>query len=206
MFAMSIAVAFRAFWVALIDADRSERIRLAIEQPPAVSDSQGDAAAAGRSSDTVVDLPRPTVAAPGPRPGAPGTPPGAKAASARSEAVTLLAMLQREARLVDLIEEPLDQFSDSQVGAAARPCLVQCRSTLQRAFDLRPLLEQAEGQMVDVPADASPLRYQWVGEAAGRSQRGRLVHPGWRASRCELASWTAAAADAEVIAPAQIEP
>ena len=46
----------------------------------------------------------------------------------------MLATLQREARLVDLIHEDLSQYSDAQVGAAARPCLQQCGGVLDR-FD-----------------------------------------------------------------------
>src|SRR5690606_20955475 len=42
---------------------------------------------------------------------------------ARSEAITLLATLQREARFLDLVQEPLAQYGDAQVGAAARDVL-----------------------------------------------------------------------------------
>jgi hypothetical protein len=123
----------------------------------------------------------------------------------RSDALTLLSMLQREARLIDLIQEPLDQYSDAQVGAAARPCLMQCQSTIKRMFDLRPLVDSQEGQTVEVPQGASPLRYQWVGEGSTNRGSGQLVHPGWRATRCEIAHWTGEATDSQVVAPAQVE-
>jgi len=188
---MSVAVAFRSFFAALFNNDRAEAIRqvldgdpvaVRLEQPkPVVESAAATLAAKTAAAQSVAAKP------------------------IRSEALTLLSMLQREARLVDLIQEPLDQYSDAQVGAAARPCLMQCRSTLQRMFDLRPLVDSQEGQTVEVPAGVSPLRYQWVGEGPTDRTSGQLVHPGWRANRCEIAQWTGEAADAEVVAPAQVE-
>lgn len=192
MLTLSIAVAFRAFFAALFDAQRSESIRLALEPTARITDGAVERQVppgAVEKGVTEPTLPRSTTVA----------------APTRSEALTLLAMLQREARLVDLIQEPLEQYSDAQVGAAARPCLAQCRSTLARAFDLQPVVNQAEGTSVELPEVASPLRFQWVGDALPEQKRGRLVHPGWQAGRCELARWTGALEDQRVVAPAQIE-
>lgn len=190
MLTLSIAVAFRAFFAALFDARRSETIRQALDAGDAPSEAGAPESARIPSSAT----PQPPTT----------TPP-------RSEALTLLAMLQREARLVDLIQESLDQYSDAQIGAAARPCLTQCRATLARAVDLRPVVDQAEGESAEIPTSASPLRFQWVGDppsgsAPGAANRtGRVVHPGWQAGRCELAHWTGPEEDRTVIAPAQLE-
>ncbi len=188
---MSIAVAFRAFFAALFNHQKAQAI---------------EAALACQETPAGLPAPQPTPQpVPSPAAAAEKTQPPQPAAPSRSDAITLLAMLQREARFVDLVQEPLDQYSDDQVGAAARPCLSACRSALARVFDLGPLLAEAEGETVPVPADASPLRYQWAdGTTAGRSSA-TLVHPGWQAGRCEIAHWTGSDADANVIAPAQIE-
>lgn len=189
---MSIAVAFRAFFAALFNSQKAKLIQTVLDNDAGV---------------TVIDqLPSPPAK---PEPAKSVATPVATTGSTkpiRSDAITLLATLQREARLVDLIQEPLDQYSDAQVGAAARPCLSQCRSTIARIFELSPLLGQSEGQSVDVPESASPLRYQWVGDAGAGKRSGTLVHAGWQANRCELAQWTGSAEDANVIAPSQIEP
>jgi len=192
---MSVAVAFRAFFTALFNSQKAEAIRDALDanQHPDADQTE----AAKRLTASASTAPATTSATP-----APPTPPKAS----RSDAVAILATLQREARLVDLIQEPLDHYSDAQVGAAARPCLTQCRSTLSRIFDLKPLLVEPEGQLLEIPTDASPLRYQWVGETGANLKTGKLVHPGWQARRCEIAQWTGTAEDANVIAPAQIEP
>ncbi len=186
---MSIAVAFRAFFAALFNSQKAKLIQTVLDGELAIPMADQLPAASTKSEPT-----KPVAA------------PVAPAKPVRSAAVTLLATLQREARLIDLIQEPLDQYSDAQVGAAARPCLSQCRATIARIFDLRPLLTQSEGQSVEVPESASPLRYQWVGDAAVGKRSGTLVHAGWQADRCEIAQWTGSADDANVIAPAQIEP
>ncbi len=128
-----------------------------------------------------------------------------KATPRRSDALTLLSALQREARLVDLVQEPLDQFTDAQVGAAARPCLKQCHQVLERVFGLASVIQGEEGAIVEVPSDASPLRVQWTGERSMGDSRGTLLHHGWEATRCELANWTGNDQDALVVAPAQLQ-
>ncbi len=54
----------------------------------------------------------------------------------RDGALALLALLQREGRLVDFLREPLDGFSDADIGAAARDVHRGCATVLQqhRAF------------------------------------------------------------------------
>jgi len=185
---MSIVVAFRAFFVALFNSQKAKAIET-------ILDAESASVPDGLPASTAQTTPPKPIAAP-----------AGAAKPVRSEALTLLATLQREARLIDLIQEPLDQYTDAQVGAAARPCLTQCRSTIARIFELRPLVAQSEGQSVEVPESASPLRYQWVGDAGAATRSGTLVHAGWQANRCEIAQWTGSADDAKVIAPAQIEP
>lgn len=192
MLTLSIAIAFRAFFAALFDSQRSEAIRLALDTEAGTNLGAKERNRPLATAEEVVAEPTQSATKTAPAP-------------TRSEALTLLAMLQREARLVDLIQEPLEQYSDAQVGAAARPCLAQCRSTLARAFDLEPVVKQDEGTSVELPEGLSPLRYQWVGAASPELKQGRLVHPGWQAGRCELAQWTGAVEDQRVIAPAQIE-
>jgi len=192
---MFLGVALRAFFAALFNRQQAEAIRSALdaEQPRLTT---------GHREGTEATTAPPAVASPTATPKSAVSGPSRPG---RSDAVALLATLQREARLVDLIQEPLDQYSDAQIGAAARPCLAQCRSTLKRVFDLRPLMDVPEGQSVEVPAGGSPQRYQWVGEASTEKRTGKLVHPGWEAARCELAQWTGEAVDANIIAPVQLE-
>jgi hypothetical protein len=124
----------------------------------------------------------------------------------RSDAISLLATLQREARLIDMIKEPLGNYSDAQVGAAARDVLRDCGRALDRLFDLRPVVDQEEGSHVEVPAGYDTGRYRLTGNVGGAPPfRGRLVHHGWMAVRCELPTWSGSPASRMIVAPEEIE-
>ena len=125
---------------------------------------------------------------------------------ARSEAVTLLAPLQREARFVDLVKEPLANYTDAQIGAATRDVLRDCGSVLERLFALRPVFEEGEGADLQIPNDADAGRYRLTGNVTEQSERrGRLVHHGWEATKCEIPTWTGSDDSARIIAPAEVE-
>ena len=70
----------------------------------------------------------------------------------RSDAIALLATLQREARFVDLVNESLDGYSDAQIGAAARDVLRDSKKVLDRLFALEPVAKTEEGKSIEVPA------------------------------------------------------
>jgi hypothetical protein len=124
----------------------------------------------------------------------------------QSEAITLLAALQREARFVDFIQESLDGYSDAQIGAAARDVHRDCKAVLARMFALRPVTTEEEGKEVEVPAGFDPGRWRLTGNVTGEPPfHGRLVHPGWEATICELPTWSGGAAAARIVAPAEVE-
>lgn len=178
---MRIGLAFRAFFKAMFDQQAAERMALALDEDP---------------TPALTHQPKPEQpeTAPKPKPAAP----------AQNPAITLLATLQRDARLIDLIHEDLDQYQDAQVGAAARPCLKQCRQSLDRMLKIEKLFDAAENESVPVEADASPARVRWVGETTSTSGSAKLVHPGWKATTADLPQWSGEAGDANVIAPAQV--
>lgn len=124
----------------------------------------------------------------------------------RSEAITLLAALQREARFVDIVSESLDGYSDAQIGAAARDVLCDCGKVLRRMFDLQPVVDNAEGDTIEVPAGYDTGRYHLTGNISQEPPlTGQLVHSGWQAMRCELPAWTGSNNAAMVVAPAEVQ-
>lgn len=124
----------------------------------------------------------------------------------RNDAISLLAALQREARLVDLIQEPLSEYSDEQIGAAARDVLCDTREALARMIDLRPVVDAVDDAEVETPAEFDAGCYKLSGSVSGEPPfKGRLAHHGWRAERCEIPSWTGTVEAAKIIAPAEIE-
>ncbi len=136
---------------------------------------------------------------PAPKPVAPKPP-------AQSEAITLLAALQRKARFVDFIQESLAGYSDAQIGAAARDVHRDCGAVLKRMFALRPAVTDEEGKEVEVSAGFDAGRWRLTGNVTGQPPfHGRLVHPGWEATACELPTWSGSAAASKIVAPAEVE-
>ena len=124
----------------------------------------------------------------------------------RSDAVSLLASLQREGRLIDFLKEPIDGYSDAQIGAAIRDIHRDCGGVLERQFAIRPVLEQAEGSMVSLGSKPLAARIKLSGKVAdGSPSSGTLVHHGWQASKCDVPMWTGDADTASLIAPAEVE-
>lgn len=125
---------------------------------------------------------------------------------ARSEALTLLAALQRDARLLDFFQEPIDGFSDAQVGAAVREVHRECGKTLDRIFSIKPLRDETEGDEIQLNDDVENGRIRLTGNVSNeRPDSGQLVHPGWLASQCELPTWNGAESAALVLSPAEVE-
>ncbi|XZE20438.1 DUF2760 domain-containing protein [Pirellulaceae bacterium SH449] len=124
------------------------------------------------------------------------------ATSGRSEALTLLSTLQREARLLDLIHESLDMYTDAQIGAAARDVLRDARKSLDKMLEIKPLLLAKEGDSVDLIEPLSPVRWKLLG---AKAPRGVIVHAGWMAAKLEIPKWNGSRDDALVLAAAEIE-
>lgn len=126
------------------------------------------------------------------------------AAPARRDSLSLLSALQREARLVDFLQESIAAYSDAQIGAAVRDVHRDAAAVLERMLALRPVMSEAEGTTVEVRADAAQVRL--VGNVTGNPPyRGTLRHGGWQATKLELPSWTGNEAAARIVAPAEVE-
>jgi hypothetical protein len=123
----------------------------------------------------------------------------------RDGALALLALLQREGRLVDFLREPLDAFSDADIGAAARDVHRGCRKVLDQHLSLEPVMPGSEEARVSVPAGFDPAEIRLIGEAKGEPPfRGTLRHHGWRVVDARLPA-LADSVDRTVLAPAEVE-
>ena len=118
-------------------------------------------------------------------------------------ALYLLALLQREGRLIDFCEEELAGFSDAQVGAAARTVHDGCRKAVREAFTLAPVRPEEEGAPVTLPPGFDPDAVRLTGNVSGNPPfSGVLRHHGWKATQVRM---PAGRGDATVIAPAEVE-
>jgi hypothetical protein len=176
------AIAIRCFFRVLMDARLAEQVAGLLHGENALA--------------------KPTAAVEAPRP----QPKPAPAKRSRNDALSLLAALQREGRLIDFLQEPIAAYGDAQIGAAVRDVHRQCHGVLDRMFGLRPALDAAEGAAVSVPAGPDAARYKLVGNVAGEPPfQGKLCHHGWEATRCELPEWTGGERAAMIVAPAEVE-
>ncbi|WP_437227218.1 DUF2760 domain-containing protein [Planctomicrobium sp. SH661] len=177
-------LAFKVFFDVLFSAARAEQIRAIEASPP--SAPQPDAPATPTQS-------------------APPAPPAPKP-SGRSDALTLLETLQREARLIDFLQEDIESYSDQQVGSAVREVHRGCRSVLQRIFSITTVVEGTEGNSFTVQGNEGESRIHLIGNVVEkRPVTGTLVHAGWRAEQCELPKWTGSPESRLILAPAEVE-
>lgn len=140
-----------------------------------------------------------------PAPAAEDRPRVSAAQQHRDGALALLALLQREGRLVDFLLEALDGFSDADIGAAARDVHRGCRKVLDQHLSLEPVMPGSEEARVAVPAGFDPAEVRLIGEARGEPPfRGTLRHHGWRVVDARLPA-LADSVDRTVIAPAEVE-
>ena len=135
-----------------------------------------------------------------------GAPAQPLAADTSDRAIQVLALLQREGRLIDFALEDLAAYSDAQIGAAARDVHAGCHRVLERYVTLEAILPGREGEAVTIGQDQQidPAAFHLVGNVAGQPPfRGTLLHPGWRASRVQLPP--VVTTDRTIVAPAEIE-
>jgi len=120
-------------------------------------------------------------------------------------AVQMLALLQRDGRLVDFLEEDVSSYPDGQLGAAVRSIHTSCRQVLDRYLKLEPILSSEEDQPVTVPVGFDPAAIKLVGNVIGEPPiRGLLRHRGWRITEVTLPSLPQGSGRA-IVTPAEVE-
>jgi hypothetical protein len=119
-------------------------------------------------------------------------------------ATQLLALLQRDGRLLDFLLEDLGTYGDAQVGAAARDVHAASRGVLTRYLSIAPVMAEEEGETVTIDRGTDPSRIKVVGNVAvGPPYRGVVRHRGWEVTRMELPP--VPSSGRAILAPAEIE-
>jgi hypothetical protein len=117
----------------------------------------------------------------------------------------LFSLMQREGRLMDFLAEDLDLYEDAQIGSAVRSIHANCRKLVQEYLKPKPVMDQAEGDEVGVPADFDPGLIKLTGNVVGKPPfKGLLRHRGWRVGKIVVPSLSGRQ-NAEIIAPAEVE-
>jgi hypothetical protein len=120
-------------------------------------------------------------------------------------AVQVLALLQRDGRLIDFLAENISPYPDVQLGAAVRTIHEACRKVLEHYVKLEPILNSEEDQPVTVQSGFDPAAIKLLGNVTGESPiRGVLRHKGWHVKELNLPPLPQGSGRM-VIAPAEVE-
>lgn len=120
-------------------------------------------------------------------------------------ALQMLALLQRDGRLIDFFNEDIGPYTDAQVGAAVRELHANCRSALEKYVRLEPIIAAEEDRPVTVENGFNPADIKLVGNVVGTPPfRGLLRHRGWRAVEVKLPQLPDESSRS-VVAPAEVE-
>jgi hypothetical protein len=117
----------------------------------------------------------------------------------------LLALLQREGRLLDFLLEDIQGYQDADIGAGVRDIHRRCRQVVNEHLVLEPVIAKDEETTVEVPAGFDPSAVRLTGNVTGSPPfRGVLKHRGWRVKELKLAP-PPAGQDEFVLMPAEVE-
>ncbi len=125
-------------------------------------------------------------------------------AASNDAALQLLALFQREGRLIDFLQQDVTAFPDADIGAAARVVHDGCRKALAAHFEIKPVRDEREGGPVTLDV-LEPNAVKLVGKVSGTAPfRGTLRHRGWRVESLRLPKLVDGY-DPHVLAPAEVE-
>jgi hypothetical protein len=164
--------------------------------------ADGRFAARVKALDSEPQLPEAKRPEPAPAPTAPVA--KAEASHAVDGALQLLALLQREGRFVDFVQQDIAAFPDAEIGAAARVVHEGCRRALAQHAEIKSVRSESEGAAV-VIQEPDPNLLKLTGNVSGSAPfRGVLRHRGWRVERIELPV-RVGGGDLAVVAKAEVE-
>jgi Domain of unknown function (DUF2760) len=118
----------------------------------------------------------------------------------------ILALLQRDGRLIDFLQEDVDAYTDAQIGAATRDIHKGCRKVLREYLALVPVVAKEEGDRVDIEPGFDPSAIRLTGNVTGTGPfKGTLKHHGWKAKTTQLPNLPGLKTEGGILAPAEVE-
>lgn len=106
---------------------------------------------------------------------------------------------------MDFLQQEIETFPDSEIGAAARIVHSGCRKSLLAHVQIGRIRDEREGASVTLPAGFDGTLVKLTGDVRGAPPyRGILRHAGWRAHAVRLPE-RVEGHDATILAPAEIE-
>lgn len=123
----------------------------------------------------------------------------------RDGAVYGLLLLQREGRLIDFLQENVDDYEDEQIGGAVRQIHRDCGKVLQENFAMAAIVDESENEKTVVAEDFDPSAIKLTGKVPSEPPyKGFLRHKGWRATKVHFPT-RSGKIDPTVVQPAEVE-
>jgi len=120
-------------------------------------------------------------------------------------ALQLIGLLQQEARFIDFIEENISQYSDAEIGAAARIIHAGSHKILHQHFTLAPIRNEAEESRITLPEGFDAAAVRLTGNVVGNAPfTGTLIHRGWQVTEVKLPK-VAEGHNLRIVAAAEVE-
>ncbi len=116
-----------------------------------------------------------------------------------------LFILQKDGRLLDFFDEDLSLYDDEQIGAAVRSVQEDCKKTIKKYINLKPVMEIQEGEHVRIEPGFDVDSIKLIGKVSGDPPfEGILKHQGWKAGKKEIPKLSDIQ-DSTIISPAEVE-
>ena len=120
-------------------------------------------------------------------------------------AMQLLSLMQKEARLIDFLNEDVAAYSDEEVGAAARVIHGGGQKLLKEYIALSPVRREEEESRITIEEGFNPQAIRLTGNVTGTAPfTGTLIHKGWKVDSITLPQ-VSKDFDASIVAPAEVE-
>lgn len=117
----------------------------------------------------------------------------------------LIGLFQREGRLLDFLQENLEDYEDAQIGAAVRNIHENCRKVVDRYLPLQPVVSQEEGEPITLQADFDATAVKLMGQVGGDPPfTGIVRHRGWKVKKVSLPELSATR-NPDILVPAEVE-
>jgi len=124
----------------------------------------------------------------------------------KSDAITLLGLLQSKGRFIDFIMGDIAAYADDQVAAAARFVHQGCQEVLSEHSSISPIESSTEGEELCFEKAPDPLKVKLLGNLEKSPLKGVLLHRGWKASYIKLPQPISEGdRDELIISPAEVE-
>ncbi|NOR80781.1 MAG: DUF2760 domain-containing protein, partial [Methyloprofundus sp.] len=112
---------------------------------------------------------------------------------------------QKEARLIDFLQEDINDYADADVGAAVRVVHAGCNKAINEHFTLATVRTEQEGSKITLKKGFNASEVRLIGNIIGEAPfSGTLVHKGWQITGIKLPKLTAGH-NANIIAAAEVE-